>query len=216
MKNSSTASLAMYHRDPTVPFWRSNTDIPQLYEAHSHRPERAKAWLDWRYASDSSINQAVMMRGRFELGLLGHHTYHFTFTPTHTGDLAIVLPVYDDFRLVDLLAISRHDPHNIYGCVTGAGQYIGSTTDHRRDRNSPLRVYKTPISWLLGNCEGVLPLSKTWFPSLQHAPSIIAEGLEHAFEIAELAFIAPAERFGFDCESAERAAFDKITFEVAA
>ena len=110
--------------------------------------------------------------------------------------------------------ISRHDPHNIWGCTIGAGQKIGSTTKHRKDCTSPVRVYKTPINWLLANCEGVLPLSKSFFPLLQHAPSIIAESYDHACEISELAFIGPAERLGFDCESAEQAALNKI--EVAA
>jgi hypothetical protein len=156
-----------------------------------------------------------MMRGRFEFGLLGYHTYHWTFTPTHVGELAIVLPVYEDYRLVDLLAISRHD-HSVWGCLTGAGQYIGSTAVHRKTLNSPLRVYKTPINWLLANCEGILPLSKSFFPLLQHASKIIAEGYEHAWEISELAFMAPAERLFLDCDSAEQAALNKITFEVAA
>jgi hypothetical protein len=201
--------MTSYHNDH-VPYWRG-VDIEQLFTAHAHNPERARAWLDWRYATDSG--PAVMMRGRFELGLLAYHTFTWTFTPSHNGGLAIVLPVYEDFRLVDLLAISRHD-HTVWGCVTGASQYIGSTTEHRRDRDSPLRVYRTPITWLLANCQGVLPLSKSFFPLLQHAPSIIADDYEHACEISELAFMAPAERLGFDCESAEQAALNKI--EVAA
>jgi hypothetical protein len=205
-----------YHRDPTVPFWRANIDVEQLFTANAHRPDRAQAWLDWFYVTDSITSQAVMMRGRFELGLLGYHTFTWSFTPTYTGELAIVLPVYEDFRMVDFLAISRHDPHNIWGCCIGAGKYIGSTTEHRKDRTSPLRVYKTPINWLLANCDGVLPLSKAFMPLLANAPSLIAESYDHACEISELAFIGPAERLGFDCESAEQAAMDKITFEVVA
>ena len=205
----------IFDRDPTVPYWRSNSDVDQIFDAFAHRPDRAQSWLEWRYVSEqATFEQAVMMRGKFELGYLSHQTYTWSFTPTHKGKLAIVLPVYEDFRMVDLLAMSRHDPHNVWGCTTGAGQRIGSTTAHRKDRTSPVRVYKTPINWLLANCEGVLPLSKSWFPLLQHAPSIIADSYEHACEISELAFIAPAERLGFDCESAEQAAFDKI--EVAA
>jgi hypothetical protein len=179
--------------------------------------ERAKAWLRFRDVSESctAYGQAVMMRGFFEGGILGNHTYHWTFTPTYAGELAIVLPVYDDCRLVDLLAISRHD-HSVWGCLTGVGQYIGSTAVHRKTLNSPLRVYKTPINWLLANCEGILPLSKSFFPLLQHASSIIAEGYEHAWEISELAFMAPAERLFLDCDSAEQAALNRISFEVAA
>jgi hypothetical protein len=216
MKNSSTASLAVYHRDPTVPFW-SNVDVDALFENHSHRPERAHAWLRFRDLSESSteFRQAVMMRGHFEGGILGNHTYHWTFTPTVTGKLAIVFPIYEGCRLVDLLAISRHD-HTVWGCLTGAGQYVGSAAVNRKSTRSPLRVYKTPITWLLANCEGILPLSKSFFPLLQHATSIIAEGYEHAWQISELAFMSPAERLGLDCESAEQAALDRVTFEVAA
>jgi hypothetical protein len=205
--------MTLYHRDPSVPFWRSNADIEQLYEAHGHNPARARAWLCWRSSTDSG--PAVMMRGHFELGLLTSRTYHWTFTPTHTGGLAIVLPVYDACRMVDMLAISRHD-HSIWGCVTGAGQYIGSSVTQRKDRNSPVLIYKTPINWLLANCDGILPLSKSFFPLLQSAPSIVAESFEHACEISELAFVAPAERLGFDCEAAEHSALNKISFEEAA
>jgi hypothetical protein len=74
--------MNFYHRDPSVPFWCANVDIDSLFTAHAHRPERAKAWLDWRYASDSGIEHAVMMRGHFELGLLDYHTFNWTFN-TH-------------------------------------------------------------------------------------------------------------------------------------
>jgi hypothetical protein len=201
-----------YHRDPTVPFWRSNVDVDSLFAAHAHCPDRAQAWLKFRHAS---FPTAVMMRGHFELGILGDHTYHWTFTPTPAGGLAIVLPVYERCNLVDLLAISRHD-HSVWGCVVGAGQYIGSTTNGRTNRDNPLRVYKTPINWLVANCDGILPLSKSFFPFMQHAKSIIAEGYEHACEIEELAFMAPTHRLGLDYDGAERAALDKIGFEVAA
>jgi hypothetical protein len=155
------------------------------------------------------------MRGHFELGLLACHTFCWTFTPTYDGELAIVFPVYEDHRLVDLLAISRHD-HSVWGCCTGAGQYVGSTAAYRKSLNSPLRLYKTPINWLLANCEGILPLSKAFLPLLQHASSIIAESYEHAWEISELAFTAPAERLFLDCDAAEQAALNKVSFEVAA
>jgi hypothetical protein len=49
------------------------------------------------------------MKGHFEGGILGNHTFCWTFTPTHKGEPAIVLPVYEHGRLVDLLAIARHE-----------------------------------------------------------------------------------------------------------
>jgi hypothetical protein len=116
--------MSIYNRDSTVPFWRSNVDVDFLFAAHAHRPDRAQAWLRHRYVSEfcAAFGQAVMMRGKFELGLLGAHTYHWTFTPDRKGGLALVLPVYEQGRLVDLLAIHRHQHHSVWGCVTGAGQ----------------------------------------------------------------------------------------------
>jgi hypothetical protein len=206
--------MSFYDRDPSVPFWRANVDVDSLFAAHKHRAGRAQAWLKFREVSECSIlEQAVMMRGHFELGILSDHTYHWTFTPTHAGDLAVVLPVYERGRLVDLLAIARND-HTVWGCVTGAGQYAGRTDMPRRDSTEPIRLYKTPINWLLANCKGLLPLAKAFFPQLQHAPGIVGDNIEHAWEIAEYVFTGPAQRHYLDFNAAERAALAKVGFEV--
>jgi hypothetical protein len=212
--------MTFYHRDPSVPFWRSNVDVDLLFENHSHRPERAKAWLRYRDVSETccGFEQAVMMRGHFEGGILSNHTYHWTFTPTSKGKPAIVLPVYEQGRLVDFLAIARHD-YRVWGCCTGAGQYVGDFSNAtREDRTLPiiLHVHDTPYSWLMSNCDGILPLAKAFFPLMQFAQNIVAQDGDHAWEIAHQAFIYPAERFGMDCNAAEQAAFDRISFEEAA
>ncbi|WP_143029630.1 hypothetical protein [Bradyrhizobium brasilense] len=207
-------------RDHTLPYWRNNVDAESIFEGFSHRPERAKAWLRHRKVSETCIGFecAVMMNGHFEGGVLSDHTYHWTFTPGRKGDHAIVVPVYEQGRLVDMLAISRHD-HRVWGCVTGAGQYVGNFTDaSRTDRTQPavVHVHDTPYSWFMSGCEGILPLAKAFFPLMQLASSIVAQGYEHAWQIANEAFIYPAERLGLDCEAAELAAFDRISFGVSA
>jgi hypothetical protein len=211
MENYNPA-LAVYSRDSSLPYWQNNVATESVFDAFSYGPERAQAWLRYRNVSETSIGfqQAVMMRGHFEGGILGNHTYHWTFTPGRRGDLAIIVPVQNDF-----VAMSRHD-HTIWGCITGHGQYAGSTATGRKNNESPLRVYKTPINWLRANCEGILPLSKSFFPQLQHASCIIAEGYEHACELEELVFMAPAERLFLDCDAAEQSALKRIAFEVAA
>ena len=188
---------SFYHRDPTVPFWRFNVDADKLFEAHGHRPDRAQAWLRYRDVSEScsGFRHAVMMRGHFEGGVLANHLYHWTFTPIHSGDLAIVMPVFHDHRLIDFVALSRHD-HKVWGCCTGAGQYLGDIT-------TPLRVHQAPANWLANDCDGILPLSKAFIPSLQSAPSIIAEDDDHAWDLAYRVFIDPAARFGSDQHEAE-------------
>jgi hypothetical protein len=195
---------AIYHRDPTLPFWRSNVDTDAVFWAHAQRPDRAQAWLRYREVLDScyGFQRAVMMRGHFEGGILGNHTYYWTFTPGRKGDLAIVLPAYNECRLIDFVALSRHD-HKVWGCCTGAGQYLGDIT-------TPLRVHRAPANWLANDCDGILPLSKAFIPSLQSAPSIIAEDDDHAWDLAYRVFIDPAARFGSDQHEAEEVAYTRI------
>jgi len=195
---------AIYQRDPTVPFWRSNVDADQLFEAHAHRPERAQAWLRYREVAEtcSGFQDAVIMRGSLEGGILGNHPYHWTFTPGKSGDLAITIPVHHDCRVVDLVAMSRHD-HTVWGCCTGAGQCLGVFT-------SPLRVHRTVANWLSNDCHGILPLSKTFLPLLGNAPTLIAEDDDHAWELAYRVFIDPAATFGGDQHAAETLAYNCI------
>jgi hypothetical protein len=201
--------MSFYDRDPTVPFWRSNVDVDSLFNAHAHRPGRAAAWLRYREVSDLcfGFTRAVMMHGHFEGGILCNHAYHWTFTPGHRGDLAIAIPVLNGGRLVDLVAMSRHD-HRIWGCTMGRGHYLGSLATPR------LRVHRSPAGWLANDCDGVLPLSKSFFPLLNNAPLLIAEDDDHAWDLAYRVFIDPAATFGVDQGEAEELAFTRI--EVAA
>jgi hypothetical protein len=198
------SKATFYHRDPTVPFWRFNVDADALFEAHAHRPDRAQAWLRHRNVSKScpGFRDAVMMKGHFEAGILSNHAYHWTFTPGHEGDLAIAIPVLHDCRLADFVVISRQD-HTVWGCCTGGGQYLGAIT-------SPLRVHRTVADWLANDCDGILPLSKTFLPLLRNAPKIIAEDDDHAWELAYRVFIDPAAAFGGDQDEAEKQAHSRI------
>jgi hypothetical protein len=200
--------MTFYHRDPSVPYWRSNIDVDALFENHSQGSHKAQTWLRYRAVLETCVGfeQAVMMHGHFEGGILDNHTYHWTFTPGRRGDLAIVVPVYRDCRLVDFIAMSRHD-HEIWGCVIGAGTFLG-------DIRTPLRIHRTPADWLANDCDGVLPLSNAFFPLLQSAPSIIAADDDHAWQLAHRVFINPAAVFGSNQEEAEELAFTRI--EVAA
>ena len=147
-----------------------------------------------------------MMQGHFELGILGNSTFNWTFTPGRKGDLAIALPVFNDYRLADFVAMSRHD-HTVWACCTGAGSYLG-------DIPNPLRVYRTPAEWLANDCDGVLPLSKAFFPLLQSTPKLIAVDDDHAWDLAYRVFIDPAANFGCHEGEAEDMAYERI--EVAA
>jgi hypothetical protein len=90
--------MSFYSRDDSLPYWQSNVDVDSLFAAHAQRPDRAQAWLHFR-SEHAGLDQAVMMRGHFEQGILSNHAYRWTFTPTFAGGLAIVPPVYDNGRI---------------------------------------------------------------------------------------------------------------------
>jgi hypothetical protein len=77
-----------------------------------------------------------------------------------------------------------------------------------------LRVHRTLADWLASDCDGILPLSKAFFPVLQSAPAIVAADDDHAWELAFRVFIDPAAAYGADQSEAEELAFTRI--EVAA
>jgi hypothetical protein len=110
-----------------------------------------------------------------------------------------VIPVFERSRIIDIIAVAH-----VWGAVTGHGKFIGTFAD-------PLIVHRTPISWIASD-SGILPLAKSFYPTMQFAHSIVAEDANHAEQIAELAFTAPAIQFGLDVNAAEQAARAKISF----
>ena len=88
------------------------------------RPGTGMASISRSFRELARLRAGRVDGGHFEGGILGQHTFSWTFTPTHLGELAVVLPVHEQRRLVDLLAIARHD-YRVWGCCTGAGQYVG-------------------------------------------------------------------------------------------
>jgi hypothetical protein len=166
-----------------------------MFDAFSYAPERAQAWLRYRNVSEICVGfqRAVMMNGHFEGGVLGNHTYHWKFTPGRRGDLAIVVPVANDF-----VAVSRHD-HNVWGCSTSRSLYLGQLATR-------LHVHRMPAGWLANDCDGIVPLSKSFLPQLRNALKLIAGDDEQAWEV----FTNPAVEFGCDAWEAEQAAYEQI------
>lgn len=201
--------MTFYNRDDSLPYWQNYVDAGTIFDAFAHRPDKAQAWLRHRNVSEScqGFQRAVLMRGHFEGGVLANHTYRWTFTPGRCGGLAIALPVFNGGRLVDCVAMSRHD-HTIWGACIGTGQYIGMLAVPR------LRIYRTLASWLANDCNGIVPLSKGFFPQLRNARTLVSEDDDHAWDLAERTFINPAIEFGRDAWEAEQRAYEQI--EVAA
>src|SRR5450759_1164676 len=81
-----------YHRDDSLPYWKSNVDVDALLEDHAFRQD-----------------DAILMKGHFEGGFLRDHTFSWTFTPGVDYDPAIIFSVRERGRLVDILAMATHN-----------------------------------------------------------------------------------------------------------
>src|SRR5436305_14416162 len=106
--------------DPVVPFWGADADLTELYLEHArHGPELDQVldtlWLN----ADAIAPAAAAMRGTCRGAALLDHCYWRTFTPGGGDCLALVVPVHEDGRMVDMVACGDFDRG--WGAVTGRG-----------------------------------------------------------------------------------------------
>lgn len=114
----------------------------------------------------------------------------FDFTPA--GLLAAVCEVRDadGEAVVDLLAWSVDDPHRWWTAVGGA-VVLGEAYAANPNTGlcgEPLRIFRTPLSWLRAECAGIVLLDPTragrWL--IHSARTVAAEDTRHAAEIQRL------------------------------
>jgi hypothetical protein len=165
--------------------------VARLFETHGRLdPPRTDACLAYLGSEPDEVRAfgpIVQMRGHFTLGMLNSRTHDFIFTPSGVGrGRAIVMPVYQNAEMVDLLAVSRRDA-TVWGTVTGRGLFIGNI-----EANAPMYVYRNAWRWLVWGCRGVLPLDKAACVKLQSASQLITESVAHAFDLADQVWINPA------------------------
>ena len=105
---------------------------------------------------------------------------------------AAVCEVRDDYgeRVVDLLAWSVDDPHSWWTAV-GAGVMLGEAWAANPNTGlcgEPLRIFRTPLAWLQGDCAGIVLLDPAragrWL--LDSARTVAAEDRAHAAEVHRL------------------------------
>lgn len=185
--------------DSECPYWRSDIDAGELLEQYKLGCGGFSDWLDraadndW-YSTEPNGVTVYAMRGKFAALIWPDRAHSFTFTPGAGDTLALVAPVIEDGRIIDLVAMAAHDEW-IWGCVTGRGKITGNETE-----GEPLRVYKSAFQWLLWDCDGVLPLSKSVYQTLADvdfsSPAnnrlLLAEGLDHADELVYRVYSKPA------------------------
>ncbi len=77
------------------------------------------------------------------------------FVPSNEGRVRLVLPVYDEGELVDLVALSTDRPHDTR-LRTGEGWALGlerGIDDHRWDEL--LVLNSSPLDWMRAGCSGL-------------------------------------------------------------
>src|SRR5438128_2496200 len=91
--------------DAVVAFWGTEDDLTALYLAHARCGPELDRILD-ALALDGGalVDEFAAMRGSFRDAALPDRCYWWTFTPGPGDCLALVLPVYEHGRMVDIVA----------------------------------------------------------------------------------------------------------------
>ena len=129
------------------------------------------------------------------LGALRVVTEDGYFVPADQGDSqaagALVLPVFEDGTLTDLIAFNPDSPARFF-VRTKLAKALGMWhADHARDNTTlwpshgevhpSLPLFPDPLSWLQGGCEGTCVLNSAWLAhTLVNIRSVTATSEHHA------------------------------------
>ena len=114
----------------------------------------------------------------------------FDFAPN--GHVAAVCEIWDadGKTIVDLVAWSVDDPHRWWTAL-GVGVVLGEAYAANPNTGlcgEPLRIFRTPLGWLQGDCAGIVLLDRAragrWL--LDAARTVSAEDNRHAAEVHKL------------------------------
>lgn len=103
------------------------------------------------------------------------------FKPAPSGETALIFPSWREHRFNDLVAFDGTHTATRLGRETLLGfEVLDGWSDHLR----PLPIYRTPVTWLAHNCQGIVILDKEnawhllwWFDYF------LAEDYAHAEEL---------------------------------
>lgn len=158
-----------HHRDQVVDLW---TEL----KIARHKVRRADEILARHGVTDPNARQLcgvdrIVRSGKF-------------YEPHPDGDVAIIMPVIDIDELVDLLAFDPRTP-GVWFQRIGGERLLGSDALLGQLLGNPLRVYRTPLSWLGRQREGVVIFDiARAFIDLKTAPNgIVGEDDEHTNEL---------------------------------
>jgi hypothetical protein len=169
-------------------------DMPSIWESLAIDGPTVDDWIS-NLGPDPDEIRAVgpiaTMRGEFHDGPRGSHAYEWTFEPNSTGsETAVVLPVKERGKFVDIVAFDSVAYSEKWGCVSGLGTFLNHNAI-AANKATPLRVHSRWWSWFYFACEGVLPLAHSALPELREAGDILAEDDSHARQLLYNVFVFP-------------------------
>lgn len=109
------------------------------------------------------------------------------YEPTEYGAPAIIVPVMDGDELCDLLAFDPREPEKWFVRL-GDEPLLGASALSNQLLGKPLHIFKTPLSWLQGGCDGVVLLDlNRAFVDLVTAPNgLVGEDGAHTDELRRM------------------------------
>lgn len=106
------------------------------------------------------INSGVIRMGR------DHHPFGVApiedvgggyYTPSDCGPRRLIVPVYEDGTLIDLLALSSADPDQ-WLVRTGLASFLGLLEGWHYRHWEPVTIHRNPLAWLAAGGEGLCPI----------------------------------------------------------
>ena len=132
------------------------------YTADSYFDQAVDLWSELRIARANQ--QAVEILARHDvtdpnarqlcgLARIVKMGRFFEFHPD--GEYHVIVPVIDVDELVDLLAFDPDEPGK-WWCRIGGERLLDGDALGDQHLGKPLHIYRTPLSWLKGRCDGIV------------------------------------------------------------
>ena len=188
VKNPGAGSAA--HGAKNADYWTTKSN--QKYTPDRHREQPLDAWAEFKVTlAGHDVVDDILQRhgvtdpaaraicGRARIVRMGRF---FEFHPD--GEWAVIVPVIDVDELVDLIAFDPSKPEKWWYRVGGEHLLDGDALGDQL-LGKPLHIFKTPLSWLIGGCGGVVvfDIERAFF-DLRTAPNgIIGEDDIHTEEL---------------------------------
>jgi hypothetical protein len=184
-------SIVPFHEeDPSFPH---PTAAERIFRAHGY-DHGVDAWLLHNNLDVVAIRAATEIKEvRGFWRQCAGFAFPFTFVPDTKGpNRAIAFPILLDTLFADVLFVDK-SIHDAWGVLCGSTAFFNDEaiyTHKMGNGTGPLRIHRTPMSWLRRRCNGIIVLRSGVHGDLyfRKVGSFIADSLEHAEDLHERVF----------------------------